>query len=84
MHPDVMEGQLAYYDSFGGLVPVRVLRVEKGKCMDHITVRVTAHRGPYRRGEVLKAISTHVVPREWVRFRHGVAWIVPTLSPRAR
>ncbi len=61
-------GQLAYLDTFAGMVPCKVLRViepasgntvTKGK----IEIRLTATRGAYKRGEVLIDQACNVVPR---------------------
>jgi hypothetical protein len=74
-------GTLAFFDSFAGLIPCKVVSVPKGgpfagwilseqTTVDIVAV-VTAARGPYRRGECLK-IRPHVcVPREQAILRGG-------------
>ncbi len=50
---------LAYWDCFEGMVPVKVTAYNGVNC----TFTVTATRGPYRRGEELKASASMVIPR---------------------
>lgn len=70
-------GALCFYDTFAGLVPCRALRVyyafEWGALPRLVAdVKLTATRGAYRRGETLRAVSSHyVVPRGAVRVRSG-------------
>ena len=59
----------AYFDSFAGLVPCRVLSV----ATDGVVVRLTAARGPYRRGEVLTWPHTRIVSRKAV-YRSGYTY----------
>jgi len=67
----------AYYDSFVGLIPCKVLSI-RGKSgqatsKQEVTFRVTASLGPYRRGEILVRDALSVVPRAAVKRRkHGV------------
>ena len=59
-------GELAYLDSFAGLIPVKVLRVDEST--GEIFAKVTASRSSYRRGQVVKtANSNRMVPRANVR-----------------
>jgi hypothetical protein len=61
---------LAYLDSFIGLVPCKVLSVEDRA----VTLKITATRGPYKRGEVLTRYANSVVPRPAVwRRKHQYA-----------
>ena len=69
--------EAAYYDSFVGLVPCKVLSItgESGQASSkqEVTFRVTASLGPYKRGEILSRDALSVVPRATVRWRkHGV------------
>jgi len=76
----IRRGDLAYYESFAGMVPVKVLdqathRTATGS-VDGVIVRVTADRGTYRRGEVMTAAEFAIVPRSHVRTRNGVQYVV--------
>lgn len=67
---------LAYFDSFAGLVPCKVAAA--GRWDDYsalVTVKLTATRGAYKRGEVLCVPLRHVVPRTAIRYRCGIARI---------
>lgn len=79
-------GSLAYYDTFAGLVPCKVLSLKEETKDPSVpmsyelalggipsrykaTVRITATRGAYRKGEILMDLFAHdVVPRKAVRF----------------
>jgi hypothetical protein len=55
----------AFYDTFSGLIPCLVV----GKDLEtrHLTVKITANRGPYKRGQIISDLSfTFVVPRKAV------------------
>lgn len=59
---------LAYLDSItAGLVPCKVTRIDGGA----VTVRVTADRGCYRRGDTVETTRRTAVPRERVRRFRG-------------
>lgn len=68
-------GELAYLDTFSGLVPCRVLGWVKEDPYfgdrDELQVKLTATRGAYRRGEVSQWPVGTVVPRSSVRVRSG-------------
>lgn len=65
-------GMLAYFDSYSGLVPCKVLAIKAAKYGGHIAyVRYTAQRGPYSRGETGKHNACRVVPRDAVRRFRG-------------
>lgn len=74
VRPVLRKGCLAYYDSLAGLLPCKVLSVT-GKpgapsSESEAIVKLTANRGPWKRGEVLAAMWTiHVVPRKAVSRR---------------
>ncbi len=64
-------GDLAYLDTFAGMLPCRVLSVvgQSGPCgsMQQVRVRLTTNHGPYKRGEVLSEWGLRVVPRRAIR-----------------
>lgn len=76
---DHKAGELAYLDTFAGLVPCKVLQVLEeydgrtvgGEGRGNLQVRVTAKRGAYRPGEVLTAGGRSVVPRAFVIRYNG-------------
>lgn len=70
-------GTKAYYDTlFHGLIPCVVIGVER-KCYgfrcgpNAVSIRLTADRGAYKRGEVLKIDGMHAPPRKMVRTSRG-------------
>jgi hypothetical protein len=83
-------GKSAYFDSFTGLIPVKVLEIRRGVGytthgiarpptlvevdVDFVVTR--ASRG-YERGEVLTANGLHVVPRKALRRRKNSVTILP-------
>jgi hypothetical protein len=74
---------LAYFDSFAGLVPCRVIAV--GDWSDNSSlanVQFTATRGAYKRGEVLTTRLSRVVPRTAIRRRMGSTTVLPYSWPR--
>lgn len=59
---------LAYFDSFAGLVPCRI--VATGDWQDNsspMRVQYTATRGPYKRGQCDTWTRGHIVPRDKIR-----------------
>ncbi len=72
-------GDLAYFDSFSGLVKCKVINVPKGGPFpgwiisnnqdNNIQFIVTANLGGYKRGRKLSAMSHKVVPRDHVITR---------------
>lgn len=69
--PVLKTGDLAALDTFAGAIPCKVLSITgtSGRCGSDqgVTVRLTAARGAYKRGEVLTAWGLHVVPRQCIR-----------------
>ena len=68
-------GDLAFYDGWSGLVPVKVLAIATGvhsndpKHTKMAAVRVTAARKAYgKRGEILRVHASNVIPRKAI---HG-------------
>jgi len=73
--PVLRAGILAYLDTFAGMIPCKVLRVTAlepihtdGTVLHEATVRLTAGRRAYRRGEEFTELAHHVVPRSAVRW----------------
>jgi hypothetical protein len=74
---------LAYYDTFSGLVPCRVISVDEAGAL---TIRLTANRGAYQRGETIQALPQRsVAPRDRIRRRRfstsiigGYVWATNT------
>jgi hypothetical protein len=69
---------LAYFDSFAGLVPVRIVAV--GDWNDQSSdarFLVTASRGGYKRGTLHTFALRNLVPRKAVRVRNGQYKIGP-------
>lgn len=63
-------GELAYMDTFAGLVPCKVVKVPSDPTgRTGVTVVLTATRGAYRQGERIETEGsrTLVVPRSHVR-----------------
>jgi hypothetical protein len=88
-YPTLRSGDLAFYDSFAGLIPCKVLRIigrtsetatseaETATSEADVTVRLTATRGAYRKGETLSGWSLHIVPRAAVFTSRGQHRIGP-------
>ena len=78
--PTLKSGMLAYFDSYAGLVPCKVLAIEATKYGDYIAyIRYTAQRGPYSRGETGKHNALKVFPRDAVS---RVRWqLFPRILP---
>jgi hypothetical protein len=75
---------LAYFDSFAGLVPCRLLAVGDFSDSGSLArIRITAARGPYRRGDLETVSLRRVVPRAAVYRRAGATYIRPHTWPRA-
>lgn len=71
-------GTLAYFDSFGGLVPCRIVRVVETSChQTAVFVKLTASRGPYARNETVQTSISRVVPRSSIRRRKYTTIIMP-------
>lgn len=71
-------GTLAYLDTFAGLVPCKVQSLTETVA----TVRVTATRGAYRRGEVgTWPIGLVVIPRRMVCRSRGLVVLSGVIVP---
>lgn len=67
-------GDLAFYDSMrSGFVPGKIESVHMVNGAKVVTLRVTATRGPYVRGDRVRCDVPHlnVIGRGQVRVRHG-------------
>jgi hypothetical protein len=67
-------GDLANLDFFAHpLIPCKVLEVrrESGRYGTQLSVRLTANRSIYRRGQVMDVRADHCVPRRSIRVRDG-------------
>lgn len=59
---------LAYWDSFAGLIPCRVVRaIDPG----FLAAIITANRGCYHRGERITQNCRDIWPRDCVRTKRG-------------
>jgi len=68
---------LAYFDSFAGIVPVRVdsmVADESSPGGYRFKVRATAARGAYARGQSIETNGLHVIPRQALFRRRGGSW----------
>lgn len=70
-------GSLAYWDTFAGLVPCKVQSIKgpsgPASSDQYVKARLTANRGPYKRGEWCAGSALWFVPRDAVlnkRSRH--------------
>jgi hypothetical protein len=74
-------GNLAYFDSFAGLVPCWIVAVVgpagHPSTAQRVTVKFTAARGPYKRGETYETSGLHVCPRGAARFGKHCTTIRP-------
>lgn len=85
-------GALAFLDTVSGLVPCKVLSVGKhapysgwlvtSRSFDAVSVRLTATRGAWKRGETVSGMATRVIPRKHVvtvggqyRIRTNYSWV---------
>ena len=82
--------RLAYWDSFSGLVPCRVIRIERSPDPDWrdpfghdygVVAVLTASRGPYRCGERIAQSPMHVWPRDCVRNKRGTYGRTKIVAP---
>lgn len=65
-------GDLVYFDSFVGMLPCKVLAIDRvgswvTSSRQNVTVRLTAKRGAYKIGETLTVSSLHVCPRKSIK-----------------
>jgi len=68
-------GDLAYWDTIGGgLIPCKVIDIPAAGCGrwhsgGSVVVRLTATRGAWKRGEVIRSNASGVIPRGMVQFK---------------
>lgn len=77
MKPILKAGCLAYFDSFAGLVPCKVLRVSDDPDIAGTLVQITADRGAYKRGTCECSNVLHTIPRECIRRSRYKCSILP-------
>lgn len=70
--PTLRTGDLAYLDTFAGFIPCKVLSnsgasTEVATHLSNVTVRLTAARRDWRRGDVVNNTARAVVPRCAIR-----------------
>ena len=76
-------GDLAYYDSFSGLLPCKVLKIEgesgTPSTRQECYLRLTKTVGAYKKGEIIASSGLHAVARRAVygkyRNRIRLFWI---------
>lgn len=76
---DFTKGELVYWDSMSGLVPAKFVGLGPPKPMTGVqsaVLKVTAARGPYKKGETVETSLNSVVKRSWVHRRGGQARII--------
>lgn len=75
-------GDLAYFDSFSGMIPCKVLGITGrsgiASTAQVVAFKLTACRGAYKAGEQLECSGLHVVPRKAVRGNRIRAYQVET------
>lgn len=64
----------AYFDSFAGLVPCKVISIDAAGAL---TIKITANRKGHHRGEVFTWRQREVVPRDRIRRRKYSTWVTP-------
>ena len=78
IRPVLTVGALAYLDAFTAIVPCKVLKIEGesgAPGMQLVTVRVTADRKAWKRGEIYTSLARHVCPRDAFYWRRPGARI---------
>ena len=75
-----MKKRLAYWDSFSGLVPCKVVGIERFIDPDYtdvfghlymVVAVLTVNRGPWRRGEQIVWSPAYIWPRDCVKPKRG-------------
>jgi hypothetical protein len=74
-------GNLAYFDSFAGLVPCWIVAIVgpagNPSTEQRVTVKFTAKRGPYKRNETIETSGLRVCPRGAARLGKHCTTIRP-------
>jgi hypothetical protein len=77
--PALKTGNLAYLDTFAGLIPCKVLAIDGPSgpvsLTQRVAVRITSPRRGYAKGDIVIESALHVVPRPAVHFRNDNARI---------
>lgn len=70
-----------YFDSFNGLIPVKVLKITGtsgiASTAQRCTLEVTATRAGYRKGETIETFGLHLVPWQAVKATKFSTYIRP-------
>ena len=69
-------GDLAYYDSFDGMIPCKILDIEDrfdqgNMTHKYITARITATRKGWKKGDLYTARDYRFIPRNCVHVKDG-------------
>ncbi len=76
--------RLAYWDSFAGLIPCRVVRYDAAIDPGYpacVVAVLTATRGCYQRGERIAQDCRNIWPRDCVRAKRGTFGTVKIVAP---
>ena len=76
--PVLTVGALAYLDAFLAIIPCKVLKIEGASGapgVQLVTVKLTADRKAYKRGEILMSYGMCVIPRAAFYWRRSGARI---------
>lgn len=85
-----MNDRLAFWDSFSGLVPCKVIRIEASPDRDWtdvfghkycVVATITADRGPYRKGQQIAQTPHHIWPRDCARPKRGTYGMSYIVAP---
>ena len=75
---------LAFWDSFSGLIPCRVVRYDTApdsEFPDCVVAILTADRAPYRKGERIAQDCRNIWPRDCVRAKRGTSGQTKIVAP---
>ena len=74
--PTLKTGENVYWDTFAGLVPVKVVSIKSRDPLNHrpssdheVIAKVTRDHGPYRKGETVSGWSIHFPPAKAIKRR---------------
>jgi len=70
-------GMAARWDTFAGLIPVKVHRISVSERGKQATFKVTRNRGPYKAGEMHTRSPLWVVPLAAIKRRRYSQVIIP-------
>lgn len=79
-------GTLAFFDSFAGLIPCKVIEIKDDFGLNEkyagktsgckIQAKITARRGAYLPGEIIESTALHIIPRKNISRRKYGARII--------